>query len=237
MIVFDGQAILLDVEGTTSSIAFVYDVLFEHARREVGAFLAAHRGDGGVMELAAALCAAAGQPAEPAAIAADPSSATTAAIDLMNRDVKLTPLKALQGMIWRSGYESGSLRSHVFDDVPPALERWSESGLDLRIYSSGSVEAQRLFFAHTTHGDLTGFLRGHYDTVTGPKRDPRSYEVIAADIGCEPRRILFASDVGEELDAARAAGMATVLVRRPGNREPGGLLSHPEIQGFDEIVT
>jgi enolase-phosphatase E1 len=237
MIVFDGQAVLLDVEGTTSSIAFVYDVLFEYARREVGGFLAAHRLEADVMELAAACCAAAGRVVEPAAIALDPSEAANAAIDLMNRDLKLTPLKTLQGMIWRSGYESGSLRSHVFDDVPPALQRWSESGLDVRIYSSGSVEAQRLFFAHTTHGDLTGCLRGHYDTVTGPKRDPRSYGAIAADIGCEPRRILFASDVGEELDAAQAAGMATVLVRRPGNREPGGLLSHAEIQVFDEIVT
>jgi len=237
MIVFDGQAILLDVEGTTSSISFVYDVLFEHARREVGAFLAAHRLDADVLQLAAAVCAAAGRPAEAAVIAADPSAATTAVIDLMNRDVKLTPLKTLQGRIWRSGYESGSLRSHVFDDVPPALARWADSGLDVRIYSSGSVEAQRLFFAHTAHGDLTGFLRGHYDTTTGAKRDPKSYEAIAADIGCPPRRVLFASDVGEELDAAGAAGMATVLVRRPGNREPGGIQAYAEICSFDELVT
>lgn len=237
MIVFDGQAILLDVEGTTSSIAFVYDVLFEHARREVGGFLSSRRHDRDVMHLAIEVCLAAGVPVEATALAEDPAVAATAAIELMNRDVKSTPLKKLQGMIWRSGYESGSLVSHVFDDVPSALRRWDESGLDVRIYSSGSVEAQRLFFAHTLHGDLTASLRGHYDTTTGAKRDPNSYSAIAADIGCEPRRILFASDVGEELDAARAAGMVTVLVRRPGNRESTSSLQHDEVASFDEIVT
>ncbi len=237
MIVFDGRAILLDVEGTTSSIAFVYDVLFEYAKTQVGTFLDAHRSDPVVLELAVGITAAAGAPLDAAAIAADPTRAALAAIDLMNKDMKVTPLKTLQGMIWRSGFESGQLVAHVFDDVPPALAAWADSGLDVRIYSSGSIEAQQLFFRHTAFGDLTPSLRGHYDTTTGPKREAASYAAIAADMGLEPRQILFVSDVGPELDAARGAGMQTVIAVRPGNREPGGVFEHPSVTSFAEIVT
>jgi enolase-phosphatase E1 len=140
-------------------------------------------------------------------------------------------------MIWRSGFESGELVAHVFDDVPPALAAWADSGLDVRIYSSGSIEAQQLFFGHTAAGDLRPLLRGHYDTTTGPKREPASYTAIAADMGLTPRQVLFVSDVGAELDAARAAGMATALAIRPGNREPGGIFEHEPIESFAEIVT
>jgi enolase-phosphatase E1 len=237
VIVFDGRGILLDVEGTTSSISFVHEVLFSHARSRVGDFLAARRHDAAVREAAAGVAAAAGLPSADLDDAADRGSVAMAAIDLMNRDVKSTPLKALQGMIWRGGYESGELVAHVFDDVPPALAQWADSGLDVRIYSSGSVEAQRLFFGHTAHGSLLPHLRGHYDTTTGPKRETASYAAIAADMGMEPRRILFVSDVGEELDAARRAGMATALAIRPGNRDPGGLLEHESLESFAEIVT
>jgi enolase-phosphatase E1 len=237
VIVFDGRGILLDVEGTTSSISFVHEVLFSHARSRVGDFLAARRHDAAVREAAAGVAAAAGLPSADLDDAADRGRVAMAAIDLMNRDVKSTPLKALQGMIWRGGYESGELVAHVFDDVPPALAQWADSGLDVRIYSSGSVEAQRLFFGHTAHGSLLPYLRGHYDTTTGPKRETASYAAIAADMGLEPRRILFVSDVGEELDAARRAGMATALAIRPGNRDPGGLLEHESLESFAEIVT
>jgi len=236
VIVFDGRGILLDVEGTTSSISFVYDVLFTHAKARVGEFLSARRGDPRVMDLAAAVTATAGAPLTPAAIAADPTRASLAAIELMDRDVKDTALKELQGMIWRNGFESGGLVAHVFDDVPPALAAWADSGIDVRIYSSGSIEAQRLFFAHTAAGDLTPHLRGHYDTTTGPKREAESYRRIAADMGLEPRQILFVSDVGAELDAARAAGLATALAVRPGNRDVGGLLEHEPVHSFTEIV-
>jgi enolase-phosphatase E1 len=230
VIVFGGRGILLDVEGTTSSISFVYDVLFTFAKEHVGNFLARHAGDEAIKTLAAALAA------ETGADASDPSRLALAAIDLMNRDVKSTPLKALQGLIWRGGFESGELVAHVFDDVPPALEQWTSSGLDVRIYSSGSIEAQRLFFGHTAAGDLTPHLRGHYDTTTGPKREAASYAKIAADMGIAPREILFVSDVGAELDAARQAGMGTALAIRPGNREPGGLLEHESIESFAQIT-
>jgi len=234
VIVFDGRGILLDVEGTTSSISFVYDVLFEHAKANVGEFLAARGADPAIRELARAIAAAAGAGPE---AAADPARAAVAAIELMNRDAKETPLKALQGMIWKSGFEAGEIVAHVFDDVPPALAAWADSGLDVRIYSSGSIEAQRLFFAHTAAGDLTPLLRGHYDTTTGPKREAESYARIAADMGLPPRQVLFVSDVGAELDAARAAGMATALAVRPGNRDPGGVFDHPAVASFAEIVT
>lgn len=237
MIVFDGRGILLDVEGTTSSISFVYDVLFEHAKAQVADFLIGHRGDPLVQAAARGLATTAGLPAESCADEAGLARVALAAIDLMNRDVKDTSLKALQGMIWRSGFESGEIVSHVFDDVPPALSQWADSGLDVRIYSSGSIEAQQLFFQHTAAGDLTRHLRGHYDTTTGPKREQASYAAIAADMGLEPRQILFISDVGAELDAARAAGMATALAARPGNRDPGGLYQHEAVTSFAEIVT
>jgi enolase-phosphatase E1 len=237
VIVFGGRGILLDVEGTTSSISFVYDVLFTFARQHVGDFLSQHRLDPAVQATAAALAAETGAADATLATPEGTTRLALAAIDLMNRDVKSTPLKSLQGMIWRSGFDSAELVSHVFDDVPAALAQWADSGLDVRIYSSGSIEAQKLFFSHTAAGDLTPHLRGHYDTTTGPKREAASYRAIASDMGMEPREILFISDVGEELDAARQAGMTTALAIRPGNREPGGLLEHEPLESFAEIVT
>jgi enolase-phosphatase E1 len=215
----------------------VYDVLFVFARRHIGDFRARHRLDPAVRSAAAALAAEAGAAGAGLDDPAGESRIVLAALDLINRDVKSTPLKQLQGMIWRGGFESGELVAHVFDDVPPALSQWADSGLDVRIYSSGSIEAQKLFFAHTAGGDLTPFLRGHYDTTTGPKREAASYHAIAADMQLEPREILFVSDVGAELDAARQAGMATALANRPGNRDPGGLLDHDPLSSFAEIVT
>ena len=240
MIVFGGRGILLDVEGTTSSISFVYDVLFPFARRHVGEFLATRSGDPAVQAIAAQLEAEAGGRPATAADLTDPAVATRvalAALALMDRDAKVTPLKELQGMIWKGGFDSGELVAHVFDDVSPALAQWADSGLDVRIYSSGSIDAQRLFFAHTSAGDLTPHLRGHYDTTTGPKREAASYRTIAADMGLEPWEILFVSDVGPELDAAREAGLATALAIRPGNRDPGGRLEHEQLGSFADIVT
>jgi enolase-phosphatase E1 len=235
--VFDGRGILLDIEGTTSSIAFVYDVLFAHAKAQVGDFLMAHAADPTVRAAALGIAAAVGLPPTDPATPEGRTRVALAAIDLMNRDIKDTSLKALQGMIWRSGFESGTLVAHVFDDVPPALAQWADSGLDVRIYSSGSIEAQKLFFGHTAAGDLTPLLRGHYDTTTGPKREAASYAAIAVDMRLEPRQILFVSDVGAELDAARQAGMATALAVRPGNRDAGGLFVHEPVHSFAEIVT
>src|SRR5438874_1025745 len=154
---------------------------------------------------------------------------------LMDADAKATGLKQLQGLIWQSGFESGELKAHVYDDVPPALEAWNAAGKDVRIYSSGSVHAQKLFFGHTTAGDLLPRFRGHYDTTTGPKKEPSSYQKIAADSSLPPGEILFLSDVVAELDAARSAGMQTVLVIRPGNAAAAAGHGHRVVENFADI--
>lgn len=236
MILFDGQALLLDVEGTTSSISFVYDVLFAYAKKHVADFLAHEKGSESVRAVASEFATEASLGNVSLDDSNDLQCLVQAALDWMNKDIKSTPLKALQGMIWRHGFESGELVSHIFDDVPQALAQWADSGLDVRIYSSGSVQAQKLFFSHTSAGNLTRYLQGYYDTTTGPKREASSYTRIAADMNCDPRRVLFLSDVGAELDAARQAGMATALAIRPGNKDAGGLFDHQTFSSFSDIV-
>jgi len=237
VILFDGQGILLDIEGTTSSISFVYDVLFAHARKHLETFLQEQISvSSTVQKQAAALACETGL--ELLQIdASNVSMVARAAADLMARDVKSTPLKALQGMIWRRGYESGELVSHLFEDVPRALDRWTSSGLDVRIYSSGSIEAQQLFFGHTSYGDVTPLFSGYYDTTTGSKRETMSYSKISDAMQIEPRQILFVSDIGAELDAAKSAGMATALADRPGNVPGTSVYEHPMIRSFDDIIS
>lgn len=154
---------------------------------------------------------------------------------LMDRDSKSTGLKSLQGKIWEAGYRAGELRgrAEVYPDVAPALARWREQGRDIAIFSSGSVQAQRNLFANTTAGDLTPFIRAYFDTTTGPKTAAQSYARIAATLERSPSEVLFVSDVGAELDAARAAGMQTALcVRLPGSAPTAG--GHPVIHTFEE---
>jgi enolase-phosphatase E1 len=152
---------------------------------------------------------------------------------LMDGDVKATGLKHLQGLIWEEGFQSGELKAHVYDDVPPALRKWRDLQLDVRIYSSGSIQAQKLFFGHTIAGDLLPYLRGHYDTTTGPKKESDSYLKIATDFAIDG--ILFVSDVVAEMDAARWAGMQTALAVRPGNTTVATGHGHAEIRSFDQI--
>lgn len=228
---FAGRGILLDVEGTTSAVAYVYDVMFPFARKGLSDFLSEHWGDpvlDGVKRLFAEDAGVEGFDDWPAL--------RNEAVRLMDNDVKATGLKQLQGLIWEAGFKSGELRAHVFDDVPPALAAWRDAGLDLRVYSSGSLHAQRLFFGHTEAGDLLSYFSGHYDTTTGPKREAASYAAIAGDWGVAPAEILFLSDVTEELNAARDAGLQTALVNRPGNAEPTPVdPPHAAIGSFDEI--
>jgi enolase-phosphatase E1 len=257
MMQFSGRAILLDVEGTTSSIRFVNEVLFNYARQNLESFLRSHWDTD---ELAAAreqIARDAGAESF-AAWTQDQSSPHPSPlpegegaverqrarqqvlIELtrqMDRDAKTTGLKQVQGLIWREGFTAGKLRAHVYPDVVPALRRWNEAGIDVRIYSSGSVLAQRLFFAHTDAGDLSQYLRGNYDTTTGPKREAMSYTKIAADIGLPPAKILFLSDIAAELDAARTAGLQTALVARPENPPPPEDHGHPTIRDFSEVLT
>ncbi len=240
MIEFAGRTILLDIEGTTSSIRFVYDEMFPFVRRELRGFLTARGDDQDVTQACELIARDAGQPslADWLATAGGPSAQELVhdeVLRLMDADVKATGLKQLQGLIWKSGFESGELRAHVYDDVPPALQRWQAAGIDLRIYSSGSVAAQRLFFGHTEAGNLLPLLHAHYDTTTGPKREPASYHAITDDIGCQPADVLFLSDVVAELEAARTAGLRTGLCIRPGNAEPPADHDYASLHSFDEV--
>jgi enolase-phosphatase E1 len=152
----------------------------------------------------------------------------------MDQDRKSTGLKSLQGKIWEEGYRSGELKGEVYPDVLPALERWGKQGIDIAIFSSGSVQAQRSLFRNSVAGDLTRFIRAYFDTTTGPKREPESYARIAAALERSPGTVLFVSDIGAELDAARAAGMQTALcVRKPESAPP--IDTHPAIRSFDEL--
>jgi enolase-phosphatase E1 len=156
-------------------------------------------------------------------------------IALMDQDSKAPALKELQGQIWEEGYRTGELVGAVFDDVRPALERWRARGIDVGIYSSGSVLAQKLLFGRSSAGDLTPLLGWHFDTAVGAKTDPESYRRIVAAIGRSPGELLFVSDVVAELDAAGSAGMQTALSVRPGNAPVSGDHGHRQIQSFDEI--
>jgi len=155
---------------------------------------------------------------------------------LMDRDRKSTGLKSVQGKIWQHGYERGELKGQVFPDVPPALRRWKDKNLDTRIFSSGSVLAQKLLFAHTEAGDLTGFLHGYFDTTIGPKTAEGSYQRIADEFHLPAAEVLFISDTTAELDAARCAGMRTLLCVRPGNPPTPKPHGHGVISSFAEIV-
>jgi enolase-phosphatase E1 len=247
VISFIGQGILLDVEGTTSSVSFVYDVMFPYVRRHLTFEVLTNWLEPEYVAAYGAIAKDAGHDSLEAWLAKENLTRDNAlrganvicreVIRLMDADAKATGLKQLQGLIWKSGFESGELQAHVYDDVPPALAAWNTAGKDVRIYSSGSVQAQKLFFGHTVAGDLLPRFRGHYDTTTGPKKEAESYRRIAADFSLPPSEILFLSDIVAELDAARAAGLATALVVRPGNAtgQASAGEAHAQITDFSQL--
>lgn len=237
---FDGRGILLDIEGTTSSVQYVYEILFPYVRDMLGDFLRKHWNAAEVVRAREQLAREAGADsfADWCGFMLQPEREAKLAVEvhrLMDADVKSTGLKDLQGLIWRQGFETGELHAHVFPDVPEALKRWRQAGKDVRIYSSGSIAAQQLFFGHTEAGSLLPYLNGHYDTTTGPKKEAESYRKIAAAWGQPANKLLFISDVPAELDAARAAGMQTVLALRLGNAPVDAACTHPRISSFDEV--
>lgn len=221
------RAVLTDIEGTTSSLSFVKDVLFPYSRARIGGFVQARRDDPEVARLLDAARAGAG----------DPGMALDAVIavleDWIDQDRKAAPLKALQGLIWEAGYRDGHFHGHVYPDAAAALRRWKASGVDLYVYSSGSVHAQKLLFSHTPEGDLTRLFSGYFDTGSGPKGDARSYRRIAGEIGLPAGSILFLSDMTAELDAARAAGMRTTRLVRDGVADSAA--AHPQVGEFGAI--
>jgi enolase-phosphatase E1 len=201
------RAILTDIEGTTSSISFVTETLYPYARARIADYVAEH-------------------PHTVASVPGDDPVATL--LHWMDADAKETPLKALQGLIWAEGYADGTLQGHIYPDAVAGLERWHASGLALYVFSSGSVAAQKLIFGHSISGDLTPLFSGYFDTTTGPKREAASYAMIAETIGIEAADVLFLSDTPVEVAAARAAGMAALLIDR--NDAKG------DIATFDEVL-
>jgi enolase-phosphatase E1 len=218
---------LLDVEGTTTPISFVHNVLFPFARKHVQEFLDEQTVKSLQLE----------HDADVADNRNPPSWAEGALAYvhwLMDSDRKSTALKQLQGRVWLEGYTRGELRGDVFPDVRKALERWRREGRDVRIYSSGSILAQQLLFSTTAYGDLTTLINGYFDTKTGAKIDASSYSAIAKAFVLPPQEILFVSDVTRELDAANAAGFQVVLADRPGNL-PQPQHNYQMIHNFDEL--
>jgi enolase-phosphatase E1 len=220
------RAILTDIEGTTSSIRFVHDVLFPYAREHMAEFVRCNAEDVHVVPHLNDVRLEAGTDL-------DLEGIIRQLISWIDADEKATPLKALQGMIWEAGYQKGDFTGHIYPDAARRLRTWHGAGISLYIFSSGSTQAQKLLFGHSDVGDLTPLFSGYYDTRTGNKRDPAAYRAIAADIGLPPEDILFLSDICEELDAAHTAGMHTTWLVRDGM--PDGSTTHPQVAGFDDI--
>lgn len=228
------RAILLDIEGTTTPISFVHDVLFPYSRRHLENYLQQHANS---PELSQDLARFAKERETDVDEGQKPPPLFEPYVYwLMERDRKSPALKSLQGKIWRQGYSDGSLRASVFADVVPALKHWHSAGLDISIFSSGSRLAQRLLFQHTEAGDLTKYISHYFDTDVGKKTDSESYEQIAVDLSLPTNEILFISDVVAELSAARTAGLQTLLSIRPGNPAQQGKENFQSVESFKEIA-
>ena len=224
---FEGvRAILVDIEGTTSSIDFVHQTLFPYARERLRRYIRQHVGNAEVQQVIEDVCAIEDDELSPDDVA-------SVLERWIAQDKKHTPLKTLQGMIWKEGYAAGELKGHVYDDTPVVLRAWHGKGLKLYVYSSGSVEAQKLIFGHTAGGDLTPLFSGYFDTRVGHKREASSYREIASQIAMPAGSILFLSDVGEELDAARAAGMQTCQLLR--DDKAVAFPAHAQARDFNQI--
>lgn len=220
------KAIVTDIEGTTSDIRFVHQVLFPYARERLAGYLRRHADE---PEVAAALEALRHELAQPAAGLAD---LIAALFGFMDQDRKSTSLKTLQGIIWREGYRAGDFQGHIYPDVPPCLAQWRRQGLSPYVYSSGSTDAQQLLFGYSEAGDLRPLFHGYFDTRAGAKQQAASYRHIAGRLRLAAGEILFLSDSVPELDAARAAGWHTCQVIRD---ETGPGRQHPWVTAFDQI--
>jgi len=220
------KAIVTDIEGTTSSLSFVKEVLFPYARANLADFVHHHKDEPQVKTLLEESCMEIGAELETGQLIAQ-------LIQWIDEDKKVTPLKSLQGLIWEAGYQKGDFKGHVYPDAAAYLKVWKAKGLDLYIYSSGSVYAQKLLFAHTEYGDLTPLFSGYFDTHTGGKKEQESYCKIAEQLGLPADQILFLSDIKEELDAAKAAGFKTLWLTR--DSAPDAQAEHRQISSFDKI--
>ncbi len=221
------RAILTDIEGTTTPISFVTEVLYPYARERLPQFLRERAHDAAVAKIVAEVQAETGRELDLEGVIAQ-------LLAWMDADRKVAPLKDLQGMIWEQGYNEGALTTQMYEDAARWLKQWHAAGLGLYVFSSGSVEAQQAIFAHTDHGDLGTLFSGNFDTRIGHKRMPEAYHRIAASIGLPPKEIMFLSDVRQELDAARRAGMMTTWLVREG-APAGPAAAHRQARSFDGV--
>ena len=221
------RAIVTDIEGTTSSLSFVKDVLFPYARQRIGAFVREQAAQPAVRAQLAAVSAAVGHPLTD-------DAAVAQLVRWIDEDQKITPLKALQGMIWEAGYRNGDFQGHVYEDAVRHLREWKDQGIALYVFSSGSVHAQKLLFGYSAFGDLTPLFSGYFDTTIGAKRETGAYRHIAQNLGIPAGEILFLSDIREELDAAQAAGLHTCWLVRDGALPANP--PHPVVRNFSEIA-
>ncbi|WP_439879217.1 acireductone synthase [Pseudomonas prosekii] len=219
------KAILTDIEGTTSAVSFVFDVLFPYAAKHLPDFVRQNAGRADVAEQLDAVRRDSNEPQ------ADVERVIEILLGWIAEDRKATPLKAIQGMVWEQGYQAGQLKGHVYPDAVDALKRWHQDGFQLFVYSSGSIQAQKLIFGCSEAGDLSPLFSGYFDTTSGAKREAQSYQRITQAIGVAAGEILFLSDIVEELDAARTAGMATCGLAREG----GELAGHVTVDSFGKI--
>jgi len=220
------KAIITDIEGTTSSLSFVKDVLFPYSRKHLPDYVRSHLDEAKIVSILKDVSKEAGK-------TLDTDQAINQLLQWITEDKKVTPLKSLQGLIWEAGYKQGDFNGHIYQDAADMLKAWKDKGLDLYIYSSGSVYAQKLLFKHTVYGDLTPLFSGYFDTHIGGKRDASSYRNIAEQIVCPPNRLLFLSDIKEELDAAKEAGFNTIWVCREGELDEQA--NHQQVSNFNQI--
>lgn len=220
------KAILTDIEGTTTALSFVKDVLFPYARARLPEFVRAHGREPRVWECLDEVRRITGREL-------DEGGAIAQLIEWIDQDQKITPLKTLQGMIWEQGYRDCDFTGHVYEDAARRLKEWQTRGLTLYVFSSGSVQAQKLIFGYSDFGDLTPLFSGYFDTAAGAKREADAYRAIGSTIGSASEEILFLSDIKEELDAARAAGMRTAWLVRDG--ETSADAAHPQFRDFDAL--
>jgi len=224
------RVILTDIEGTTSSISFVHEVLFPFAAKHLPDFVTSNQDEPAVAEQLDAVATSSGVE----------RSNVEGLVEVLQQwireDRKETALKALQGMVWEQGYQQGELKGHIYPDAADYLQRWHDRGLRLFVYSSGSVKAQKLIFGFTTEGDFTPFFSGYFDTRIGGKKEPGSYRNILAELGVEPATVLFLSDVEAELEAAEAAGMKTAWLVREGDLPDTGRFVARDFSEVDTLL-
>ncbi|MDD5578507.1 MAG: acireductone synthase [Methylobacter sp.] len=220
------KAIVTDIEGTTTSLSFVKQTLFPYARAHLAEFVRSHATDPQVKTLLNDTC-------EEAGVKLNTEQLIEQLIHWVDEDKKVTPLKSLQGLIWEKGYKQGDFKGHVYQDAAENLKAWKAKGLNLYIYSSGSIYAQKLLFGYTEYGDLTPLFSGYFDTHIGGKKEKDSYNKIAQKLLCPPNKLLFLSDIKEELDAAREAGLKTIWLTRDSTPNPQA--EHRQVTSFDQI--